>query len=49
VDKTQNFDEMYDFLKDNWEIARWVALGVVVFEVGENSSILFMCTFFSKK
>ncbi|KAM0863226.1 hypothetical protein ACQ4PT_044715 [Festuca glaucescens] len=34
VDKTQNFDEMYDFLKDNWEIARWVALGVVVFEYG---------------
>lgn len=33
VDKTQNFDEMYDFLKHNWEITRWVALGVVVFEV----------------
>jgi hypothetical protein len=43
VDKTQNFDEMYDFLEDNWEIARWVALGVVVFEVGTNSSIFFAC------
>ncbi|GJN20172.1 hypothetical protein PR202_gb07515 [Eleusine coracana subsp. coracana] len=32
VDKTHNFDVMYDFLKENWEIARWVALGVVVFE-----------------
>ena len=28
---------MYGFLKDNWEIARWVALGVVVFEVGDES------------
>ncbi|KAL6905368.1 hypothetical protein ACP4OV_002969 [Aristida adscensionis] len=33
VDKTHNFDVMYDFLNENWEIARWVALGVVVFEV----------------
>ncbi|KAF6983217.1 hypothetical protein CFC21_001466 [Triticum aestivum] len=33
VDKTQNFDAMYDFLNENWKIARWVALGVVVFEV----------------
>ncbi|CAN6300068.1 unnamed protein product, partial [Urochloa humidicola] len=31
-DKTHNFDVMYDFVKGNWEIARWVALGVVVFE-----------------
>ena len=28
---------MYGFLKDNWEIARWVALGVVVFEVGDET------------
>lgn len=33
VDKTQNFDAMYNFLNENWKIARWVALGVVVFEV----------------
>ncbi|KAI5016101.1 hypothetical protein ZWY2020_005952 [Hordeum vulgare] len=33
VDKTQNFDAMYDFLKENWKIARWVALGVVIFQV----------------
>ncbi|XP_062205826.1 tobamovirus multiplication protein 2A [Phragmites australis] len=32
VDKTHNFDVMYDFLKENWEIARWVALGVLIFE-----------------
>ncbi|KAF8728167.1 hypothetical protein HU200_018751 [Digitaria exilis] len=31
-DKTHNFDVMYDFLKKNWEIAKWVALGVVAFE-----------------
>ena len=36
-DKTHNFDVMYGFLKDNWEIARWVALGVVVFEVGDET------------
>jgi hypothetical protein len=34
VDKTHNFDVMYDFLKENWDIARWVALGGVVLEVG---------------
>nr|CAB3495202.1 unnamed protein product [Digitaria exilis] len=33
-DKTHNFDVMYDFLKKNWEIAKWVALGVVAFEYG---------------
>lgn len=32
VDKTGNFDMMYSFLKDNWRIAKWVALGAVVFE-----------------
>jgi len=39
VDKTHNFDVMYDFLKENWEIARWVALGVVVFEVGDETNL----------
>jgi hypothetical protein len=39
VDKTHNFDVMYGFLKKNWEIARWVALGVVVFEVGDKTNL----------
>jgi len=33
VDKTGNFDMMYSFLKENWRIAKWVALGAVIFEV----------------
>ncbi|KAG8637853.1 tobamovirus multiplication protein 2A [Manihot esculenta] len=32
TDKTGDFDMIYDFLKENWNIVRWVALGVVVFE-----------------
>ncbi|KAG8046554.1 hypothetical protein GUJ93_ZPchr0008g11578 [Zizania palustris] len=32
VDTTGNFDMMYSFLKDNWRIAKWIALGVVIFE-----------------
>ncbi|KAJ6822061.1 tobamovirus multiplication protein 2A [Iris pallida] len=32
ADKTGNFDTIYDFLKENWKIAKWVALGVVVLE-----------------
>jgi hypothetical protein len=32
VDKTGNFDMIYSFLKENWKIAKWVALGAVVFE-----------------
>lgn len=32
VDKTGNFDMMYSFLKENWRIAKWVALGAVIFE-----------------
>ncbi|XP_065034705.1 tobamovirus multiplication protein 2A-like isoform X1 [Musa acuminata AAA Group] len=31
-DKTRNFDIIYDFLEDNWKIAKWVALGVVILE-----------------
>ncbi|URD94877.1 tetraspanin family [Musa troglodytarum] len=31
-DKTGNFDIIYDFLEDNWKIAKWVALGVVILE-----------------
>ncbi|KAL6659341.1 hypothetical protein ACP70R_003381 [Stipagrostis hirtigluma subsp. patula] len=33
VDKTGNFDMMYSFLKENWRIAKWVALGAVIFDV----------------
>ncbi|XP_042398839.1 tobamovirus multiplication protein 2A-like isoform X1 [Zingiber officinale] len=31
-DKTGNFDIIYDFLDDNWKIAKWVALGTVILE-----------------
>ena len=33
TDKTGDFDLIYDFLKEHWNIVRWVALGAVVFEV----------------
>ncbi|OAY24486.1 tobamovirus multiplication protein 2A isoform X2 [Manihot esculenta] len=32
TDKTGDFDMIYDFLKKNWNIVRWVALGVVILE-----------------
>ncbi|KAJ6804401.1 tobamovirus multiplication protein 2A [Iris pallida] len=32
ADKTGNFDMIYDFLEENWKIAKWVALGAVVLE-----------------
>ncbi|XP_072955853.1 tobamovirus multiplication protein 2A-like [Typha angustifolia] len=32
TDKTGNFDMIYDFLDDNWKIAKWVALGAVILE-----------------
>lgn len=32
VDKTGNFDMIYDFLDDNWKIIRWVAIGIVGFQ-----------------
>ncbi|RDX95863.1 Tobamovirus multiplication protein 2A [Mucuna pruriens] len=31
-DKTGDFDAIYGFLKENWDIVRWVALGIVIFE-----------------
>eukprot|EP00268_Persea_americana_P020930 TRINITY_DN20975_c1_g1_i3.p1 TRINITY_DN20975_c1_g1~~TRINITY_DN20975_c1_g1_i3.p1 ORF type:complete len:250 (+),score=34.79 TRINITY_DN20975_c1_g1_i3:370-1119(+) len=31
-DKTGDFDMIYDFLKKNWKIAKWVALGAVILE-----------------
>ena len=33
---------MYSFLKENWRIAKWVALGAVVFEVKKKSKALGM-------
>ncbi|XP_043695854.1 tobamovirus multiplication protein 2A-like [Telopea speciosissima] len=32
TDKTGDFDLIYDFLKENWKIAKWVALGAVILE-----------------
>eukprot|EP00262_Sarcandra_glabra_P021222 TRINITY_DN883_c0_g1_i1.p1 TRINITY_DN883_c0_g1~~TRINITY_DN883_c0_g1_i1.p1 ORF type:complete len:282 (+),score=32.61 TRINITY_DN883_c0_g1_i1:112-957(+) len=32
VDKTGDFDMIYSFLKSNWKIAKWVALGAVILE-----------------
>ncbi|KAK4262489.1 hypothetical protein QN277_028044 [Acacia crassicarpa] len=32
ADKTGEFDVMYKFLKENWNVAKWVALGIVIFE-----------------
>ncbi|CAK9148380.1 unnamed protein product [Ilex paraguariensis] len=32
TDKTGDFDMLYEFLDDNWEIVRWVALGAVILE-----------------
>lgn len=31
---------IYDFLEDNWDIVKWVALGIVVLEVSEESFAL---------
>ncbi|KAF3449485.1 hypothetical protein FNV43_RR10213 [Rhamnella rubrinervis] len=33
TDKTGDFDMIYGFLKEHWNIIRWVALGVVVLEI----------------
>ena len=35
-DKTGDFDMIYGFLRENWNIVRWVALGIVIFEVSKN-------------
>jgi len=34
-DKTGDFDEIYGFLSDNWNIVRWVALGIGIFQVSK--------------
>lgn len=39
TDKTGDFNMIYAFLKEHWEIVRWVALGVVVLE-----ALLFLLT-----
>lgn len=31
-DKTGDFDMLYNFLRENWTIVKWVALGIVIFE-----------------
>ncbi|XAR54845.1 hypothetical protein NMG60_11030155 [Bertholletia excelsa] len=33
TDKTGDFDMVYEFLEENWDIIRWVALGIVILEV----------------
>lgn len=32
TDETGDFDMIYGFLRQNWNIVRWVALGIVIFE-----------------
>ncbi|KAL1568934.1 Tobamovirus multiplication protein 2A [Salvia divinorum] len=32
TDKTGNFDKIYEFLEDHWEIVKWVALSAVILE-----------------
>ncbi|KAL2322933.1 hypothetical protein Fmac_027312 [Flemingia macrophylla] len=32
TDKTGDFDMIYGFLRENWNIVKWVALGIVIFE-----------------
>ncbi|PKI46906.1 hypothetical protein CRG98_032717 [Punica granatum] len=33
TDKTGDFAMVYDFLKEHWDIVKWVALGIVILEV----------------
>ncbi|XP_057511525.1 tobamovirus multiplication protein 2A-like [Actinidia eriantha] len=32
TDNTGYFDMIYEFLEDNWEIVKWIALGIVILE-----------------
>ncbi|KAJ8754340.1 hypothetical protein K2173_002791 [Erythroxylum novogranatense] len=32
VDKTGDFDMIFNFLRENWKIVKWVALGIVILE-----------------
>lgn len=45
TDKTGDFDMIYEFLEDNWEIIKWVALGVVILEVSIRNSIAFEASY----
>lgn len=36
---------IYEFLEDNWEIIKWVALGVVILEVSIRNSIAFEASY----
>jgi len=38
TDKTGDFDMIYGFLRENWDVVRWVALGIVIFEVNKKLS-----------
>lgn len=38
-DKTGDFDKISDFLEKNWKIARWVALGAIILQVGQSSDV----------
>ncbi|KDO36449.1 hypothetical protein CISIN_1g035193mg [Citrus sinensis] len=32
ADRTGDFNMIYDFLRENWNIVKWVALGVVILQ-----------------
>ncbi|KAK7252725.1 hypothetical protein RIF29_36891 [Crotalaria pallida] len=32
TDKTGDFDMIYGFLRENWNLVKWIALGIVIFE-----------------
>ncbi|KAH7578605.1 hypothetical protein JRO89_XS01G0404100 [Xanthoceras sorbifolium] len=57
TDRTGYFDMIYDFLKENWNIVRWAALGVVILEVSartcdrcnSNEASIMLCFLSSEK
>ncbi|KAF1873571.1 hypothetical protein Lal_00027609 [Lupinus albus] len=40
TDKTGSFDMIYGFLRENWNLVKWVALGIVIFEVSSRWNIV---------
>ena len=42
TDKSGDFDMIYKFLKENWNIVKWVALGIVILEVSVKCHLLFL-------
>ncbi|KAH0456793.1 hypothetical protein IEQ34_014700 [Dendrobium chrysotoxum] len=42
-DKTRSFDMIYGFIKENWKIVKWVALGAVVLEVWFQLGLRILC------